>query len=123
MLPLRACVLVLALSSAAIWASTRPADLREAQFGRADLRGGDYRGANLRGANLGRGDLTGADLSAANLRGANLMKTHLPGASLRNADLRDRAAGAAGASRRSRPALCGPSVSAALRSQNNRDPP
>src|SRR5262249_58329193 len=87
MLPFRACVLLLALSSAAIWASPRPADLREAQFGRAALRGSDFRGANLRDANLGRAYLGGADLSAANLRGANLMKTHLAGASLRNADL------------------------------------
>jgi len=89
MLPLRACGLVLALSSALIWASTPPADLREAQLGRADLRRKELRGANLRDANLGRADLTGADLTTANLRGANLIKTHLAGARLPNADLRE----------------------------------
>ncbi len=61
----------------------RGADIREAFWGRVDLRGADLTEANLRGISL-----IGADLRGADLYRADLGKAYLGGADLRGVDLR-----------------------------------
>jgi uncharacterized protein YjbI with pentapeptide repeats len=54
-------------------------------LGCADLRGANFSRANLMGATLSWTDLRGADLSGANLIGANLSVADLRGLDLRSA--------------------------------------
>ena len=64
------------------------ADLRGANLCEADLFGADLRGADFYGADLRGADLRGANLSGADLGEANLYGAKLSGANLRGADLR-----------------------------------
>ena len=66
----------------------RGADLQNAYFWRADLRGEDLRGADLRGADLRNAKLTGSDLKGANLLGADLRGVDLQGISFKHTKIR-----------------------------------
>jgi uncharacterized protein YjbI with pentapeptide repeats len=60
----------------------RPADLREADFGRAKLIEANLRYAHGSGAKLTGANLRGADLRGADLRGATLVNSNLEGTDL-----------------------------------------
>ena len=66
----------------------REAIFRKAELQRAIFVGAGLQGANLRMAQLQEADLFGARLGGADLRGANLREAYLRGADLRRADLR-----------------------------------
>ena len=64
-------------------------DLREVNFGGADLSNVDFCGVDLSNTNLSGYDISGADMRFANLRGAILCETNLLLADLRFTDLRE----------------------------------